>query len=103
MRSASEVICSCASPSGPNTNDLATHAQKVADEAVAKLHTTNITASSRIATGEPEEALNKLVSEEASDLLVMGAYGHSRIRSLIIGSTTTAMIQSVKILVLLYR
>lgn len=58
------------------------------DEAVIKLHTANITASSRIATGEPEEALNKW---------------HSRIRSLIIGSTTTAMIQSVKIPVLLYR
>ncbi|WP_420851733.1 universal stress protein [Qingshengfaniella alkalisoli] len=36
-----------------------------------------------------------MVSEEGFDLLVMGAYGHSRIRSLIIGSTTTAMIQSV--------
>ncbi|MCF3974828.1 universal stress protein, partial [Paracoccus salsus] len=36
-------------------------------------------------------------------LLVMGAYGHSRIRSLIIGSTTTAMVQSVKMPVLLYR
>ncbi|MGE4417405.1 MAG: universal stress protein [Marinobacterium sp.] len=80
-----------------------THAQKIADEAVTKLHAANITASSRIATGEPEEALNKLVSEEGFDLLVMGAYGHSRIRSLIIGSTTTAMIQSVKIPVLLYR
>lgn len=79
------------------------HAQKVADEAVAKLHTSNIIASSRIAAGEPEDALNKLVSEEGFDLLVMGAYGHSRIRNLIIGSTTTAMIQSVKIPVLLYR
>ncbi|TCS48021.1 nucleotide-binding universal stress UspA family protein [Primorskyibacter sedentarius] len=80
-----------------------THAQKVADEAITKLHTANITASSRITTGEPEDALNKLVSEEGFDLLVMGAYGHSRIRNLIIGSTTTAMIQSVKIPVLLYK
>jgi nucleotide-binding universal stress UspA family protein len=79
------------------------HAQKVADEAIMKLHTANISASSRIATGDPEDALNQLVSEEGFDLLVMGAYGHSRIRSLIIGSTTTAMIQSVKIPVLLYR
>ena len=65
------------------------HAQKVADEAVTKLQTANITASSRIATGEPEDALNKLVSEEGFDLLVMGAFGHSRIRNLIIGSTKT--------------
>lgn len=80
-----------------------THAQKVADEAVARLNMANITASPRIATGEPEDALNKLVSEEGFDLLVMGAYGHSQIRSLIIGSTTTAMIQSVNIPVLLYK
>lgn len=78
-------------------------AQKIADEAVAKLQAANITASPRIASGEPEDVLNKLVLEEGFDLLVMGAYGHSRIRSLIIGSTTTAMIQSVKIPVLLYR
>ncbi|SIT79402.1 Nucleotide-binding universal stress protein, UspA family [Pontibaca methylaminivorans] len=80
-----------------------THARKVAGEAVATLHAAGITASSRIATGEVEDALNKLVSEEGFDLLVMGAYGHGRIRSLIIGSTTTAMIRSVKIPVLLYR
>lgn len=79
------------------------HAQKVSDEAVAKLKAAKISASSRIASGEPEDALHKLVAEEGFDLLVMGAYGHSRIRSLIIGSTTTAMIQSVKIPVLLYR
>lgn len=78
-------------------------AQATAAEAVAKLHGANITASPRIAAGEPEEVLNRLMAEEGFDLLVMGAYGHSRIRSLIIGSTTTAMIQTAKIPVLLYR
>lgn len=78
-------------------------AQSTADEAVAKLQAAQITALPRVATGEPEDVLEKLVAEEGFDLLVMGAYGHSRIRSLIIGSTTTAMIQSVKIPVLLYR
>jgi len=39
----------------------------------------------------------------AIDLLLMGAYGHSRIRNLIIGSTTTSMIRSCKIPVLLFR
>ena len=33
----------------------------------------------------------------------MGAYGHSRIRNLIIGSTTTEMVRSCKIPVILYR
>jgi len=78
-------------------------AQKAAEEGAARLRAANITTSTRTATGEPEEALGKLVTEEGFDLLVMGAYGHSRVRNLIIGSTTTAMIQSVKIPVLLYR
>nr|WP_252729568.1 universal stress protein [Pacificibacter marinus] len=80
-----------------------TQAQTVADEAVSKLQIAKIAATSRVATGEPEDALHNLVSQEGFDLLVMGAYGHSRIRTLIIGSTTTTMIQSVKIPVLLYR
>lgn len=79
------------------------HAQKTADEAVADLRAADITASSRIASSDPEDALSRLVAEEDFDLLVMGAHGHSRIRNLIIGSTTTAMVQSVKIPVLLYR
>ncbi len=83
-------------------NDEA-RAEATAAEAVSKLHAANLTASPRTASGEPEEVLGKLVSEEGFDLLVMGAYGHSRIRSLIIGSTTTAMIQTAKIPVLLYR
>lgn len=78
-------------------------AQATAESAVEKLRSANITASVRTATGEPEEVLGALVSEEGFDLLVMGAYGHSKIRRLIIGSTTTAMIQTVKIPVLLYR
>jgi nucleotide-binding universal stress UspA family protein len=43
------------------------------------------------------------VDEAHCDLLVMGAYGHSCIRSLIIGSTTTAMIRACKVPVVLVR
>lgn len=53
--------------------------------------------------GQPETALAKLVDEAQFDLLVMGAYGHSRIRSLIIGSTTTAMLRACKVPVVLVR
>ncbi len=80
-----------------------TKAKASAEEAVAKLHASNITAILCTASGEPEAVLGKLVSDEGFNLLVMGAYGHSRIRNLIIGSTTTAMIQTVKIPVLMYR
>ncbi|TGN67738.1 universal stress protein, partial [Paracoccus liaowanqingii] len=62
-----------------------------------------LTADTRIAPGEPEDVLQSVVAAEGFGLLVMGAYGHSRIRSLIIGSTTTAMVQAVRIPVLMYR
>ncbi|MBB93857.1 MAG: universal stress protein UspA [Rhodobacteraceae bacterium] len=74
-----------------------------AQEGVLALQTAGLSATSRAVVGEPDEVLNRVVTDEGFDLLVMGAYGHSRIRSLIIGSTTTAMIRSVKIPVLLFR
>lgn len=73
------------------------------DDAVTRLAAAGLTADARIVDGEPDETLQAIVEAEGHDLLVMGAYGHSRIRSLIIGSTTTAMVQSVRIPVLLYR
>jgi nucleotide-binding universal stress UspA family protein len=36
-------------------------------------------------------------------VMVMGAYGHSRIRSLVIGSTTEAMVRRCKVPVLMFR
>ena len=53
--------------------------------------------------GEPEKVISSHVENENIDLLVMGAYGHSRIRNLIIGSTTTQMIRSCRVPVLLFR
>jgi nucleotide-binding universal stress UspA family protein len=53
--------------------------------------------------GRPETVIAREVESDAYDLLVMGAFGHSRIRHLIIGSTTTEMIRSCKIPILLFR
>jgi nucleotide-binding universal stress UspA family protein len=54
-------------------------------------------------SGEPEKVIEAIVAQDHIDLLVMGAYGHSAIRQMIVGSTTTAMIRSVTIPVLLFR
>ena len=54
-------------------------------------------------SGEPEKVIGDVVAQDHIDLLVMGAYGHSAIRQMIVGSTTTAMIRTVKIPVLLFR
>jgi nucleotide-binding universal stress UspA family protein len=56
-----------------------------------------------IVEGQPETVILHLVASEDIDLLVMGAYGHSRIRALIIGSTTTEMVRLCKIPVVLFR
>lgn len=53
--------------------------------------------------GEPEKVISDHVEKHTVDLLVMGAYGHSRIRNLMIGSTTTQMIRSCLVPVLLFR
>lgn len=54
-------------------------------------------------TGETEEVISSYVSEEKIDLLVMGAYGHSAMRHLLIGSTTTDLLRRCRIAVLLFR
>jgi len=56
-----------------------------------------------IIPGEPERALAEYQSQYDIDLLIMGAYGHSRIRHLIVGSTTTAMISKTKISLMVLR
>lgn len=53
--------------------------------------------------GEPEKAIARYVQENKINLLMMGAYGHSRIRHLIIGSTTTQILRSSNIPVLVFR
>ncbi len=73
------------------------------ERAAGKLQAAGMAVEARVVGGEPEDVLQSLAAEEGFNLLVMGAYGHSRIRNLIIGSTTTAMIQAVRIPVLLYR
>lgn len=56
-----------------------------------------------ILPGEPEIVLSRYQREKQIDLLIMGAYGHSRIRQLLIGSTTTAMLRKSEVPVLLLR
>ncbi len=53
--------------------------------------------------GHVKEALSGYVEKENIDLLVMGAYGHTRIRYLLIGSATTATLRGCKIPVLCFR
>lgn len=73
------------------------------DEAKRLLSDAGFDVSAEIRDGEPDKVIGEAVAEDHIDLLVMGAYGHSHIRHLIVGSTTTAMIRTVQIPVLLFR
>lgn len=73
------------------------------DEAKQGLANAGLDVTAQTLDGEPENVIASLVDKEQIDLLVMGAYGHSHIRRMIVGSTTTAMIRTVKIPVLLFR
>ena len=68
-----------------------------------RLQAAGIAADTAVLPGQPETTLAALVEDGGIDLVVMGAYGHSRIRNLIIGSTTTAMIRACKVPLLLMR
>lgn len=72
-------------------------------DAKAVLAAGGIQSETRIVPGQPDVELGKMVDGEGFDMVVMGAYGHSRLRSLVIGSTTTEMIRSCKVPVLLLR
>lgn len=76
---------------------------KSLESAVSTLMAGGIEADTIIESGEPEKVLSRLTSQDGHELLVMGAYGHSRIRSLLIGSTTTEMIRSCRVPVLIMR
>ena len=78
-------------------------AEKHLQEASDILGASNLQAVCRVLNGEVEEEISDYVEKEQIDLLLMGAYGHSRIRYLLIGSTTTAMIRSCRIPVLCFR
>ncbi|MBE9555433.1 MAG: universal stress protein [Proteobacteria bacterium] len=84
---------------GPDTAET----RKRLDDARAILEGAGHSVEASIMQGQPETVISHAVESEAIDLLVMGAYGHSRVRSLIIGSTTTGMVRSCKIPIALFR
>ena len=73
------------------------------DKAAEKLREAGYSVTIKIESGEPETVISREVESDGYDLLIMGAFGHSRIRNLIVGSTTTEMIRACKIPILMIR
>ncbi|MBN0168510.1 universal stress protein, partial [Pseudomonas aeruginosa] len=89
---------------------LKTGGLPVNDEASAQLDwaqkvliNAGFTVRAETRSGEIERTLHAYQKEHGIDLLVMGAYGHSRIRQFLVGSTTTSMLRTTTSPLLLLR
>lgn len=69
------------------------------DDAVTALDGHDVTVT--LGSGKPEDVIADVVAATSGAILMMGAYGHSPLRTLIVGSTTTALIRTVRVPVLL--
>jgi nucleotide-binding universal stress UspA family protein len=76
---------------------------KSLDIAAAKLGAAGFDLHPSLLTGQPDEEIKAYVDANNIDLLVIGAYGHARIRNMIISSITTSIVTSCKIPLLLFR
>lgn len=74
---------------GPDTPEN----RQLLEQAQAVLVAGGLQVQTALLPGEPEDALPALLQAQGNAALVMGAYGHSRIRQLILGSTTTALLR----------
>lgn len=72
-------------------------------EAKARLAAAGIRVETGVISGAPETALIRLAEEANFDLVVIGAFGPSRLASRIIGATSTALIHGCKASVVLIR
>ncbi len=62
-----------------------------------------LTVRAELKRGNPEAEILKLAEAVRADLIVMGAYGHTRIRELVLGSTTSHVLRKATVPVLLVR
>lgn len=73
------------------------------EAAAAQLRAGGLAVETKPLPGPANTAVPEAVEKSGCDLLVMGAYGHSRLRTLVIGSTTSEVIRGSLIPVMVYR
>lgn len=74
---------------GPSTFDT----RKELEGAEQQLVSAGFEVNTLLVAGEADEVILQHLASEKADLLVMGAYGHSRIRQLLVGSTTSTLVR----------
>lgn len=84
---------------GPSTFDT----RKELESAAQKLIDAGFEVDPQLIAGEADEVILQQLKAVSADLLVMGAYGHSRIRQLLVGSTTSTLVRRSSAPLLLLR
>jgi nucleotide-binding universal stress UspA family protein len=85
------------------TGKIDTAAEQGAHTAAAKLRVGGYEVTVELTAGEPEKVIADSVVRQKIGVVLMGAYGHSRIRQLVVGSTTTAILRTCHVPVLMFR
>lgn len=75
----------------------------VLDDGVALVRASGVEVTPHFLHGHPAEEITRFCSDSEFDLLVIGAYGHTRIREFLLGSTTFQILLSAEIPVYLIR
>ena len=78
-------------------------ARRLMGSALTLLRAGGLEATGRIAAGEPVKVIGAAVEETRAGMLVMGAYGHSRLRTLVVGSVTAELIRTCRVPALVHR
>jgi nucleotide-binding universal stress UspA family protein len=73
------------------------------EHAATGLRGAGFTVTADLVAGDPDEVVAREVTQRNIDIVVMGAYGHSRVRNLILGSTTTHLIRTCHVPIVLFR
>jgi nucleotide-binding universal stress UspA family protein len=78
-------------------------ASQLLQEAHRQALDAQLTVHAQLMHGDPETEILRCGEKTGADLIVMGAYGHTRIRELILGSTTSHVVRKATVPVLLVR
>lgn len=78
-------------------------AGRVVEEAKSYLEAHELEVEYVVRPGDPREVILEFTREREADLLVMGAFGHSKVRELLLGSTTQYVLNHAPCPVLLTR
>jgi nucleotide-binding universal stress UspA family protein len=78
-------------------------ASEILHKAKQQAHDAGVEAQLEVLHGDPETQILQVRETIGADLIVMGAYGHTRVRELILGSTTSHVLRKSDVPVLLVR